>query len=143
MRTPARWAATGTLLTAAVLGPLHGTAAAESQSLYAPSALVLTVAHGEDAAGTSPERAVTLTCEPRTTGTHPSPRDACDQLAAADGDFGKLALTGQGKPGICTFQYDPVVVTAQGVWRGERVDYERTFGNDCVKNVEGAAVFAF
>nr|AAB25161.1 subtilisin inhibitor-like protein 2, SIL2 {N-terminal region, beta1 and beta2 sheets} [Streptomyces, Peptide Partial, 39 aa] [Streptomyces]AAB26179.1 subtilisin inhibitor-like 2, SIL2 {N-terminal} [Streptomyces parvulus, 2283, Peptide Partial, 39 aa] [Streptomyces parvulus] len=34
-------------------------------SLYAPSALVLTIGQGESAAATSPLRAVTLTCAPK------------------------------------------------------------------------------
>jgi hypothetical protein len=126
-----------------VFGPLNGTAFADSHTLYAPSALVLTVAHGENAAAASPARAVTLSCEPTPFGTHPSPKGACDQLAAAQGDFTRLAPDGNGLPGMCSMRYDPVVVTAQGVWRGQRVAYERTFGNACVKNAEGGAVFAF
>ncbi|GAB3969720.1 subtilase-type protease inhibitor [Streptomyces sparsus] len=144
MRNTARWAAAGTLLTAATLGPLSGTALAEatpsSPSLYSPSALTLTVAHGESAAATSPHRAVTLSCSPSATGSHPAPDRACDQLQAVDGDFD--SLPGE-KDRFCTMEYNPVVVTAQGVWQGERVSYEQTFANDCIRKVDGMAVFSF
>ncbi|MDK1474948.1 subtilase-type protease inhibitor [Streptomyces sp. 549] len=147
MRNTARWAAAGTLLTAAMLAPLSGTALADSSpsspsspSLYAPSALTLTFARGESAAASTPERAVTLTCSPNPGGNHPAAARACAQLRGVDGDFDSL-------PGdrnrYCTMEYDPVVVTAQGVWDGRRVSYERTFGNACVKDVEGMAVFRF
>ncbi|UGY92453.1 subtilase-type protease inhibitor [Streptomyces gobiensis] len=144
MRNTARLAAAGTLLTAAVFGPLGGSALATStqspSSLYAPSALTLTFAHGESAAASTPERAVTLSCTPKPTGSHPKPKEACEQLQAANGNFNALPGSGQG---YCTMEYNPVVVTAQGVWEGKRVNYERTFGNDCVKKAEGMAVFDF
>jgi hypothetical protein len=56
------------------------------------------------------------------------------------GDFDMLAATSDVK---CTKQYEPVVVTVEGVWRGQRVAYERTFANECVKSAYGTAVFAF
>jgi hypothetical protein len=65
MRNTARWAAALGLTAAAVCGPLTGAAVAAPgaapSSLYAPSALVLTTGHGNDAATATPERAVTLT----------------------------------------------------------------------------------
>lgn len=144
MRNTARLAAAGTLLTAAVFGPLGGTALAaqnpSSTSLYAPSALTLTVAQGESAASSTPERAVTLSCAPGPSGTHPSAERACGELRTALGDFDALPGHGQG---YCTMEYNPVVVTAEGVWEGKRVHYERTFGNDCVKKSEGMSVFDF
>lgn len=36
-----------------------------------------------------------------------------------------------------------MVVTVDGVWRGKRVSYERTFANECVKSSYGSSVFAF
>ncbi|WP_328350228.1 protease inhibitor [Streptomyces sp. NBC_00445] len=143
MRNTARWAATLGLTATAVCGPLTGAALATPAapaSLYAPSALVLTAGHGESAATVTPERAVTLTCAPKASGTHPVAADACAELRGADGDFDAL----KSKDGaLCTKQYDPVVVTVEGVWQGKRVSYERTFGNECVKNSYGASVFAF
>jgi hypothetical protein len=43
----------------------------------------------------------------------------------------------------CTRQYDPVLVTVDGVWQGQRVSYERIFPNTCVMNAHGSSVFAF
>ncbi|MQY34162.1 Subtilisin inhibitor-like protein 4 [Streptomyces sp. RB17] len=144
MRNTARWAAALGLTAAAVCGPLTGAAVAApgaaSSSLYAPSALVLTTGHGNDAATATPERAVTLTCAPTASGTHPAAAAACAELSGAGGDFDAL------KPADdvwCNKLYDPVVVTVQGVWQGKRVSYERTFGNTCVRDSVGGGVFAF
>lgn len=140
MRNTARWAATLGLAATAVCGPLTGPALATSTSLYAPSALVLTVGHGDNSALATPARAVTLTCAPRPSGTHPAAAEACAELRSADGDFDAL---GSRDGRACTKQYDPVVVTVDGVWQGKRVSYERTFANECVKNSYGTSLFAF
>ncbi|MEU6230774.1 protease inhibitor [Streptomyces sp. NPDC047042] len=147
MPNTARWAATLTLTATAVCGPLTGAAVATpapvahaASGLYAPSSLVLTTGHGHTAVAVTPERAVTLTCAPTASGTHPAASDACAELRAADGDFDALAARSGVK---CTKRYDPVVVTVQGVWRGQRVDYERTFANECVKSTYGTALFTF
>ncbi|WNM33076.1 subtilase-type protease inhibitor [Streptomyces sp. Li-HN-5-11] len=143
MRTTARWAATLGLTATAVCGPLTGAATAAPAapaSLYAPSALVLTVGHGNSAATATPERAVTLNCAPTASGTHPAAPDACADLRAAGGDFD--ALTPKADT-MCMKIWNPVVVTAQGVWEGKRVSYERTFANQCVMNAAAGSVFAF
>ncbi|MCD9874507.1 protease inhibitor [Streptomyces guryensis] len=144
MRNTARWAATLALTATAVCGPLTGAAlagpAAAPASLYAPSALVLTVGHGNSAAAATPLRAVTLTCAPTASGTHPAAALACAELRGAGGDFDGLTARDDT---MCTKEYDPVVVTVDGVWQGKRVSYERTFGNECVKNSYGISVFAF
>jgi hypothetical protein len=148
MRNTARWAATLGITATAVCGPLTGAALAAPATapsnapttLYAPSALVLTLGHGESAATATPHRAVTLTCAPTASGTHPAAAPACAELRTADGDFDALTVRG----GIaCTKEYDPVVVTVDGVWRGQRVSYERTFANECVKSTYGSSVFTF
>lgn len=146
MRNTARWATAGTLFTAAVFGPLGGTALAattaspSADSLYAPSALTLTIAKGETSESAAPERAVTLSCSPTATGSHPAAAKACEELTKVEGDFGALPVNQeQGCPMI----YDPYVVTVQGVWDGKRVSYEKTFGNSCVLGNEGASVFNF
>ncbi|MBV7694615.1 subtilase-type protease inhibitor [Streptomyces sp. TRM70350] len=144
MRNPARWAATLGLTAAAVCGPLTGAAhaapAATPASLYAPSALVLTTGHGESSATVTPERAVTLSCAPTPAGTHPNAAAACAELRGVDGNLDAL----ESRPGVwCTREYDPVVVRVDGVWQGQYVSYERTFGNECVKNSYGTSVFAF
>ncbi|MGW3116488.1 protease inhibitor [Streptomyces sp. NPDC001107] len=144
MRNTARWAATLALTATAVCAPLTGAAiaapAAAPASLYAPSALVLTIGHGDSAGVATPLRAVTLSCAPTASGTHPAPALACAELRGAAGDFDALTARGDA---MCTKQYDPVVVTVDGVWQGKRVSYERTFGNECVKNSYGTSVFAF
>lgn len=143
MRNTARWAATLALTATAVCAPLTGAAIAAPAapaSLYAPSALVLTIGHGDSAGVATPLRAVTLSCAPTASGTHPAPALACAELRGAAGDFDALTARGDA---MCTKQYDPVVVTVDGVWQGKRVSYERTFGNECVKNSYGTSVFAF
>ncbi|MFI9648175.1 subtilase-type protease inhibitor [Streptomyces sp. NPDC052040] len=141
MPNTARWAATLTLTATAVCG-LAGSALAAPNapaSLYAPSALVLTTGHGQDATAT-PQRAVTLNCAPTASGTHPAATDACADLRSVGGDINALSA----RQGVfCTMLYDPVVVTVQGVWQGKRVDYQRTFANECVKTSYGTALFAF
>lgn len=143
MPNAARWTATLTLTAAALCAPLGGTATAAPAGLYAPSALVLTTGHGDTAATAAPERAVTLSCAPTASGTHPDARSACAELRASDGDFGALVERARGKKRFCTKEFRPVVVTATGVWQGQRVSFERTFANECVKNASGASVFAF
>lgn len=150
MSNTTRWAMTGALLTAAVCGPLTGAALASgapsggataaSPGPHVPSALVLTLGRGVNAMNAAPQRAVTLSCAPTATGTHPAAGPACAELARVQGDPADLAGTPSGG---CTRQYDPVVVTVSGVWDGRRIVYERTFGNDCVKNAHGVAVFTF
>ncbi|MFF4835806.1 protease inhibitor [Streptomyces sp. NPDC001315] len=144
MRNTARLAATLGLAAAAVCGPLTGASVAAQDatatSLYAPSALVLTVGHGESAAAATPARAVTLTCAPTASGTHPAAALACAELRGAGGNPDALASRQDAQ---CTKQYAPVVVTVDGVWQGKRVSYERTFANECVKNSYGTSVFEF
>ncbi|MFD9969038.1 subtilase-type protease inhibitor [Streptomyces sp. NPDC059011] len=142
MRKTVRRAAGGATLAFALLGSTAGVAHGAPATLYAPSALVLTTAHGQSTA-TSPERAVILTCAPGTTGTHPASDGACAALARVKGEFGSLGQISRGQPRICTREYNPVTVTAKGIWQGKRVSYEHTFANECVKSAEGAAVFEF
>ncbi|MEZ3178024.1 subtilase-type protease inhibitor [Streptomyces pimonensis] len=144
MRNTARWATTLGLTAAAVCAPLSGAALATPGTapsvLYAPSALVLTVGHGESATTVMPERAVTLTCAPGPSGTHPAPGAACAEMNRLGGDLDTLTM----REGVlCTKEYDPVLVTVDGVWRGQRVSYERVFPNACVMNAHGSSVFAF
>ncbi|MEU2430621.1 subtilase-type protease inhibitor [Streptomyces sp. NPDC007861] len=112
-------------------------------ALYAPSALVLTLGHGDEAATATVERAVTLSCAPAPAGSHPSPESACQELAAVDGQFGLLSRTPDGP---CTRQWDPVTITATGVWQGKQVGWSATYGNACEMTAsltEGGSVFAF
>ncbi|MFE7775865.1 subtilase-type protease inhibitor [Streptomyces sp. NPDC057445] len=117
-------------------------APAAPASLYAPSALVLGVGKGESAATTTVERAVTLSCAPTPSGTHPAPKAACKELLAVEGEFGLLS---KAPTGPCTRQWDPVTVTASGVWQGKYVNWSTTYGNACEMraSLAGGAVFSF
>ncbi|GAA2498130.1 subtilase-type protease inhibitor [Streptomyces gobitricini] len=145
MRTLVRRAVICGLATAGVLGPMTASgaaaeAAAPEPRLYAPSALVLTVAQGEDAATAAPLRAVTLTCTPTAGGTHPASQKACEELRSVEGKFHQL---GDEENRPCIKIYDPVVVTAQGTWEGRRVNFEHTYANSCIMQVESSGVFSF
>ncbi|MFV2117118.1 subtilase-type protease inhibitor [Streptomyces sp. Act-28] len=124
------------------LAGASGVAQARPSSLYAPSAVVLAVAKGEDAA--TVVRASTLSCAPAPRGTHPDPRAACAELAATAGDFGTL-LASPASDRACPMHYDPVTVTVDGVWQGGRVSWKHTFSNACVMSttLNGNSVFAF
>jgi hypothetical protein len=89
-----------------------------------PTALVLTVAKGESSQPA--QRRAVLTCQPAG-GTHRTARGACTELAKVGGRFAQLQLGG----GMCTMQWDPVTVTASGLWKGRKVAYRHTFGNAC------------
>ncbi|CAL9281268.1 subtilase-type protease inhibitor [Streptomyces sp. SudanB66_2053] len=144
MRNTARWAITLGLTATAVCAPLSGAALAAPgdapSALYAPSALVLTVGKGVSAATVTPERAVTLTCAPGPSGTHPAADSACADLAAVGGDLNALTRS---EGVMCPMIHDPVLLTVDGVWQGERVSYERVFSNECEMNAHGSSVFAF
>ncbi|MEU0743333.1 SSI family serine proteinase inhibitor [Streptomyces sp. NPDC006134] len=147
MRNTAHRATTLGHTAATVFGPLTGAALAAPghtpASLHAPSAPVLTVGRGESAATATPLRAVTLTCAPRPSGTHPVPGPACAGLRAADGNPDALTA---GDDVLRTKEYAPAVVavvTVDGVWQGRRVSSERTFADECVQHAHGAGVFAF
>ncbi|MDH6544462.1 subtilase-type protease inhibitor [Streptomyces sp. SPB4] len=125
------------------LAGVSGMAEASPSSLYAPSALVFTVAQGDDAAATV-LRASTLSCAPTATGTHPDAKAACAALKSTDGAFDRL-LAAPNPDRACPMHYAPVTVTADGVWQGTRVAWKHTFSNACAMSatVDGNAVFAF
>jgi hypothetical protein len=127
---------------AGVLALTAGPAAASTpHSLYAPSALVLTAGQGESATTATVERAVTLTCNPTTGGTHPDAEAACADLERA---HGQPALTlNDDSDRACPMIYAPVTLTADGVWEGRRVSYERTFPNSCVADSRVTTLFDF
>ncbi|WP_030777551.1 subtilase-type protease inhibitor [Streptomyces sp. NRRL S-920] len=145
MRRTLRIAGAAASAAACVLAATPGTAQAEApgpQSLYAPSALVLTVGQGEDANSAAIERAVTLICAPRPAGSHPSPAAACAELTRADGEFANLVNKNTSDI-ICTKEWRPVTVTANGVWNGKRVSWSATFSNRCMMKAglgEGAVL---
>ncbi|MEV0254469.1 SSI family serine proteinase inhibitor [Streptomyces sp. NPDC050732] len=121
-------AAAATCVLAATAGTAHAEAP-QTKSLYAPSALVLTVGQGEDAGSAAVERAVTLTCAPRPAGSHPAPAAACAELAEVNGRFTELLATTS--DAICTKEWQPYTVTVAGVWNGKQVNWSTTFANRC------------
>ncbi|MEU6315430.1 subtilase-type protease inhibitor [Streptomyces sp. NPDC047014] len=125
-----------TALTALAWPGTAGAAPSGAQSLYAPSALVLTVTAGPDAATGTVLRAVTLACAPKPGGTHPSPAAACREVRAAGAKLDPLAAPAS--RAACTREWNPMTVTADGVWQGKRVQYSYTFGNPCgLRNTTG------
>ncbi|MFF9063895.1 subtilase-type protease inhibitor [Streptomyces sp. NPDC014891] len=123
-----------------------GAAEARTESLYAPSAVVLSISKGADAGSAAVLRAVTLSCAPTAAGTHPAPEAACAELKATHdgGTFGGL-LASPAADRMCPQHFDPVTVTVDGVWEGSRTSWQYTFGNACAMGVtlnEGAA-FSF
>ncbi|MGW6981609.1 subtilase-type protease inhibitor [Streptomyces sp. NPDC054932] len=121
-----------------------GMAAAQPSSLYAPSALVFTVAQGDDAATSTVVRASTLSCAPSALGTHPDPQAACAALNSTGGALDRL-LSSPNPDRACPMHYAPVTVTADGVWKGSRVSWKHTFSNACVMSatVNGNAALTF
>ncbi|MEU1282195.1 subtilase-type protease inhibitor [Streptomyces sp. NPDC005805] len=144
MRYIARGLALAGLTLGLALAPGAGSAGAApagAESLYAPSALVLTVTTGDETLDGTVLRAVTLDCAPAARGSHPAPRAACAELRAQAGRF---EATVTPDPDIaCTRQWDPVTVTADGVWEGKRVAYRHTFGNPCMKGTAKGVLFGF
>ncbi|MFF0432902.1 subtilase-type protease inhibitor [Streptomyces sp. NPDC004327] len=135
------------LLGTAVTGT--GTAQAAPASapslLYPPSALVLTLGKGSRPATATVVRAVTLSCAPTASGTHPAPAEACRELREAGGDFARLTVLSSSRHVPCTREWDPVTVTGDGVWEGKRVRWSARYGNSCEMRAatgEGT-VFAF
>ncbi|MGW1769655.1 SSI family serine proteinase inhibitor [Streptomyces sp. NPDC002073] len=129
-----------TLALTAVSGAA-GAAPTGPASLYAPSALVLTVSEGTPEDGGAVLRAVTLTCAPTAAGTHPDPAGACAELLATGARLD--TVTEGGAAGPCTREWDPVTVTADGVWQGLRFSYAHTFGNPCTRDNGSGTVFDF
>ncbi|MFD3487300.1 subtilase-type protease inhibitor [Streptomyces sp. NPDC058665] len=118
-----------------------GTSPSGAEGLYAPSALVLTVTDGADHKTGTVRRAVTLSCAPTPSGSHPDAVAACSELKKNGAKFD--AITNSGTSRVCTKEWEPVTVTADGVWEGRRVDYTHTFSNSCAMNGGRGAVFTF
>ncbi|MEU6314349.1 subtilase-type protease inhibitor [Streptomyces sp. NPDC047014] len=125
-----------------VVAGAAGMAEAKPASLYAPSAVVLAVAKGDN--GVTVVRASTLSCAPGAQGTHPDPQAACAALKATDGRLDAL-LSAPDSNRACPMHYDPVVVSVDGVWQGSRIAWKHTFANTCAMSatLNGNAAFAF
>ncbi|MGW6746660.1 SSI family serine proteinase inhibitor [Streptomyces sp. NPDC055025] len=144
MRSIAR----GLALTATALAftTLPGTGAASAaqisaEGLYAPSALVLGITAGDNTTTGAVLRAVTLNCAPTASGTHPDATGACAELRTARAQLD--TITTRGSRAVCSKEWNPVTVTAEGVWEGKHFSYRHTFGNLCAKDSGSGAVFDF
>ncbi|MGK5630453.1 subtilase-type protease inhibitor [Streptomyces sp. URMC 123] len=145
MRTIGRGTVLGVALGLTCLAGGAGLAQAadapEPRRYAAPNAMVLTVGQGEDPQTAPVRRAVLLSCAPTPHGDHPDPAAACAELRATNGDFAPLTAVAPDR--ACTLDWNPVTVTAEGVWEGRRVSYAHTFPNSCAKDATESSVFAF
>ncbi|MEV7524297.1 subtilase-type protease inhibitor [Streptomyces sp. NPDC091371] len=121
--------------------PSAAAAPATTASLYTPSALVLGVTAGDDARRGTVLRAVTLVCAPAPGGTHPDPVGACAELREHGARLD--ALTAPAADTACTREWNPMTVTADGVWDGRRLSYAHTFGNACGLRSTAGVLFDF
>jgi hypothetical protein len=76
------------------------------------------------ATGGEPIASASLTCPPDGS-SHPNPVAACEQLSRADGHIEGIPED----PGPCTREFNPVIVTASGMWNGEPRHYKQEFSN--------------
>ncbi|GAA3409546.1 hypothetical protein GCM10018952_10660 [Streptosporangium vulgare] len=99
-------------------------------------ALVLSLARGEKPLPVAGH--ALLLCD-RPGGTHPDAVRACEALAEVRGDPARL----RPRTGVaCTLQYDPVTVTASGIWNSRFIRFERTYGSPCALRAATGGVFA-
>lgn len=89
------------------------------------------------AADGEPIASASLTCPPDGS-SHPNPVAACEQLSRADGHIEGIPED----PGPCTREFNPVIVTASGMWNGEPRHYKQEFSNRCVAvRTTGGVIF--
>ncbi|RJQ70523.1 serine protease [Pseudonocardiaceae bacterium YIM PH 21723] len=119
------------LLLAAGLVLITGCAASAESAAIAVDRYRLAVTEVDGGAS----RSAQLTCDP-VGGDHPRASDACADLAAANGDIGKIPETLQG----CTREYQPVIATA---YRNGKKIFEHEYPTRCVMLTATGAVFAF
>ncbi|GAA4210260.1 hypothetical protein GCM10022252_77850 [Streptosporangium oxazolinicum] len=99
-------------------------------------ALVLSLARGDKPLPVASH--ALLLCD-RPGDTHPDAVHACEALAEVRGDPARL----RPKAGVaCTLQYDPVTVTAIGIWNNRFIRFERTYGSPCSLRAATGPVFA-
>ncbi|MEU2060240.1 SSI family serine proteinase inhibitor [Streptomyces sp. NPDC013455] len=126
-------AAAGALLAAAGL-LAAGPARAASRDILPGNWLYLTVTKGD--ARSSDTRGALLLCDPPQ--GHTRAAEACTELAAAEGDVGRIPA----KNVFCPMIYAPVTTHARGHWNNRTVDFEETYTSPCVMRARTGAVFA-
>src|SRR5512142_2468386 len=138
MRSIAKAAAIGLSIVAASLA-LTGNPASAGQVQPTTSTLLLTISTPITAGSTSGGVAVSawLTCDPAG-GDHPTPLNACADLAAAGGDVAAVPpLKGWG----CVGLWDPVQISAVGTWRGQPVNFKAMVSNSGCARISHGYVF--
>ncbi|MEU2226244.1 SSI family serine proteinase inhibitor [Streptomyces sp. NPDC018347] len=126
-------AAAGALL--AVTGLLTaGPAEAASRDIVPGDRLHLTVTRGNDSSGIP--RDGLLRCDPPSGHAHAA--EACDELAAAGGDIGRVPA----EDVFCPMIFAPVTARARGRWDGRWIDFQETYTSACVLRARTRHVFA-
>ncbi|MFJ8148955.1 SSI family serine proteinase inhibitor [Streptomyces sp. NPDC096048] len=159
----ARAARAGLLAAAALLLTCAAPAQATAEREPANDWLLLTVIRGDAQSGVRPgapsgvqsgaqtgvqsgapsgvqsgdTRAALLLCDPPR--GHARAARACAELDATDGRIADIPL----RDTHCPMIYAPVTAHAHGQWRGQPVEYTRTFANPCVMAARTGSVFAW
>ncbi|GGU06994.1 SSI family serine proteinase inhibitor [Actinomadura citrea] len=121
------------LLSAVVIGAVVALVPASPSG--PETSLRLSVTH--PGGNTSGSRTVTLRCDPAG-GEHPEAARACLEL---NGSGGRFEHRPDGR--MCTAVHAPVVVRAEGRWKGRPARFQAEYGNDCVMQSRTGTVFAF
>ncbi|GAA2991793.1 SSI family serine proteinase inhibitor [Streptosporangium longisporum] len=98
-----------------------------STGLILGRAVVLAINQGATISPTT--RVVVLQCTPIRGGTHPKTQNACTALIRVNGDVGKIKPSTKA---FCPLIYDPVTISAGGIWDGRFYVSSQTFSNSCV-----------
>lgn len=121
------------LTTALIAGGVVASATMAPAQGNAPSVLHLSV--GPE--GKAAQRMTVLECHPAG-GAHKFAQKACDDLERVQGDFRQMNVN---LARACTMEYAPVTATLEGTWRGNQVNYTKTYPNSCVLQNETGVVF--
>lgn len=100
-----------------------------------PSSLTLTATTD----GQAPH-VVELTCDPDG-GDHPDVQTACMQLAEVQGDIAHMPATQAHV--FCPMIFQPITVSAAGLWRGRTVLFRDRYTNGCERDNKTGTLFRF
>ena len=81
-----------------------------------------------------------LTCDPAG-GTHPDAQTACMQLSQVDGDIAHMP--GTEAHIFCPMIFQPITVSATGLWRGRTVLFQDKYTNSCERDNKTGDLFRF
>lgn len=83
---------------------------------------------------------VELTCDP-VAGTHPDAQLACLQLEQVDGDIANMP--GTEAHIFCPMIFQPIKVSATGLWRGRTILFQDSYTNSCERDNKTGNLFRF